>query len=162
MVIYSLVGLIKCQTIKGETIEVEESFLSLRPAVYALIVNNNKELLVEDPSNEGGKYWFLGGGLKEGEKSELALAREVKEESGLEIEVGQQIACLEYYYYHNKLHKHFRCQSKFYLCKPTSSCKETSGEVKTRWLKIEQLDRTQFHPLIISVLQNLEKIIFAK
>jgi 8-oxo-dGTP diphosphatase len=156
------VSQIKCQTITGETIEVEESSLSLRPAAYALIVNGDNELLVEDPSEEGGKYWFPGGGLKDDEIPELALVREVKEETGLEIKVGQQIAYLEYYYYHNKLHQNFRCQSKFFLCRPILSIKDTSGEVKTKWLKLGQLDESKFHPLIVSVLDSLRKTILNK
>ena len=153
---------IKCQTIAGETIEVEESSLSPRSAIYALIINKDNELLVEDPSEEGGKYWFPGGGLKDKEIPEIALAREVKEETGLEIEVGQQIAYLEYCYYHNKLHQNFRCKSKFFFCKLISDTKDTFGDVKTKWLKLEQLDENKFHPLIISVLHRLKKAIFIK
>ena len=151
-------ALIKCQTISGETIEVEEKALFPRPCAYALVVNNKNELLVEDPKDEGGKYWFLGGGLKNSENPKIGLKREVFEESGMNIKVGKLIAQLEYCYYHNKLKKYYRCKSKFFLCKPLgNTVPNFARQVKTKWLKITNLKSDDFHNLISGIMEKLRE-----
>ncbi len=54
--------------------------------VTAVIVRDHKILLFHR-FNNGREYWiFPGGGVEEGENIETALKREVKEETGFEIE----------------------------------------------------------------------------
>jgi 8-oxo-dGTP diphosphatase len=58
-----------------------------RPGAYALIVRDNKLLIVDENSG-----WFLpGGGLEEGESPVEALHREVLEETGFEIEAPERL-----------------------------------------------------------------------
>ena len=57
--------------------------------VGAIIVEGNRILLVKRASEPNKGMWSVPGGLvRAGEKLEEALKREVKEETGLEIEVG--------------------------------------------------------------------------
>jgi mutator protein MutT len=150
-------ALVKCQTISGKTIEVEETKLFPRPCVYGLVVNDKNELLVENPKEEGEKYWFIGGGLEKDEDPELALTREAKEEAGVNIKVIEVLTSLEYCYYHNKLNKYFRCNSDFYLCKYISPASTPSTQgVKTKWLKINKLNEGEFHLLIRKALEVLK------
>ncbi len=58
--------------------------LELRVGVYAVIIENNKILL----TRQWDGYSLIGGGLEKGETVEEAIIREVKEESGLDIEPG--------------------------------------------------------------------------
>jgi len=59
-----------------------------RIRVAALIVRDDKILLAEHEKG-GRRYWLLpGGGMEYGESTEETLKRELLEESGLEIEVG--------------------------------------------------------------------------
>lgn len=65
-------------------------------AVGCLIVSDNKVLLVKrkNPPNEG--LWAIPGGKVEyGETIEDALKREIKEETGLEISVGELISIVQ-------------------------------------------------------------------
>lgn len=62
--------------------------LSFRPAVYAVIIKDEKVLL----SKEWDGYDFPGGGIKLGERIQDALVREVKEETGFDVEVGRFLA----------------------------------------------------------------------
>jgi 8-oxo-dGTP diphosphatase len=63
--------------------------------VYALIINedNEKVLMVK---NKPYNNWTLpGGSVEKGETLELAVVREVKEETGLTVEIGQLLAVNE-------------------------------------------------------------------
>lgn len=70
-------------------------------AAKALIVKDGKVLLVRESSKyeEGtniAKYGVPGGRLKPGEKIEESLAREVKEETGLDISIGDPLVVDEW------------------------------------------------------------------
>lgn len=54
----------------------------------AIIIKNNKILMVRQYVQRGDIVWnFPGGGIEEGETPEDACIREVKEETGLDVEV---------------------------------------------------------------------------
>ena len=58
--------------------------MKARIRVSAIIVKNNKVLLIHR-RKQGREYWvFPGGGIEKGETPEEAIIREVKEETGLE------------------------------------------------------------------------------
>ena len=54
----------------------------MMPAVSAIIVNDAGEVLLHR-SSEDGKWYVIGGALDPGEEPALAVAREVREETGL-------------------------------------------------------------------------------
>lgn len=66
-----------------------------RMIVKAAITNNGKILLGKKEEDEdhpiGGEWHFLGGHMDHGEDVEEAVKREVKEETGLEVDVHQII-----------------------------------------------------------------------
>lgn len=65
--------------------------------VSAIIISNNKILLIHR-KKEGREYWvFPGGGVEEGETNEQALIREVKEETNLDV-TGVKSAFDNFYY----------------------------------------------------------------
>ena len=76
---------ITCHDIEGNTFQVPVNQLSFRPAVYAIIIQEDKILL----SKQWNGYDLPGGGIDLGEPAEEALKREVKEETGFEIEIDQ-------------------------------------------------------------------------
>jgi 8-oxo-dGTP diphosphatase len=57
--------------------------------VEAMIVNDHNEILFLKRNNPPvkGEWWFAGGRIKRGETFEEALRREVKEETGLDIDI---------------------------------------------------------------------------
>lgn len=64
-----------------------------RTVVKALITNKGDILIGQKEEREdheiGGKWHVLGGHLEKGEQVEEAMAREVEEETGLEVDVHQ-------------------------------------------------------------------------
>jgi 8-oxo-dGTP diphosphatase len=60
----------------------------IRVNVSAAIVRNGEILVIEFSDNAGYHYTLPGGGVEEGEPLLEALAREIKEETGVEAEIG--------------------------------------------------------------------------
>lgn len=79
--------------LKGNNHTVLIEDLKWRPAVYAIIIQDGKILL----SPQGG-YDLPGGGVKVYETIEEALIREVKEETGYDIVMGQFITMREIFF----------------------------------------------------------------
>ena len=64
----------------------------MRTVVLGVIIKNGKILIGKKregyhPMNLGGKWHVIGGKMEENETEEEAIRREVKEETGLEIEI---------------------------------------------------------------------------
>ncbi len=70
------------------------------PVVAALIKKDGKILLARRPATKarGGLWEFPGGKIEPEERPEEALCREIKEELGIEIEVGPILAEVEHDY----------------------------------------------------------------
>jgi 8-oxo-dGTP diphosphatase len=75
--------------------EVELAELSWRPSIYAVLIQNESVLLV--PQKERG-FDLPGGGVELGESLSEAAVREVKEETGLDIDPGLVVAIREAFF----------------------------------------------------------------
>ncbi len=66
--------------------------------VYGILINEKKQVLVADEYIRGGYYTkFPGGGLEFGEGTRDCLKRELKEELGIESEIGEHLYTTDYY-----------------------------------------------------------------
>jgi len=66
--------------------------------VYGILINDKKQILVADEYIRGGFYTkFPGGGLEFGEGTRDCLKRELKEELGIEAEIGEHIYTTDYF-----------------------------------------------------------------
>lgn len=113
-----------CHDIEGNTYEVLADALSFRPAVYGIIINNGKILL----SKQWSGYDFPGGGIELGETIEAALIREVKEETGMDIKVGDVIHCQHSFFKMPFKERFVHSIHMFY------SCTVTGGHLSTDFL----------------------------
>jgi 8-oxo-dGTP pyrophosphatase MutT (NUDIX family) len=88
-----------------------------RQAVRAIVFQGQQLLLVYSPVNMD--YKFPGGGVKEGEKPEQALERELLEECGARLtRVIQEIGhIVEYAYAKEPEFETFKMTSHYFLCK---------------------------------------------
>jgi len=110
---------VECTTLYGQTKEVARDQLILRAAAYAMLVNDSQVLLVH--MRHGGKYQLPGGGVQLGERIEDALKREVREETGLEVEVGPLVDFTELFFFYDPSGKAYHGLHFYYLCRAKSS-----------------------------------------
>jgi len=108
--------MITCNAFLGGTHSVPLENLVFRPAVYGIIVGDGKMMVVTN--RRTGKLWFPGGGVELGERMETALKREVREETGIEIEVGDFEGFEENFFYYDPLDEAFHSLLFFYRCTP--------------------------------------------
>jgi 8-oxo-dGTP pyrophosphatase MutT (NUDIX family) len=90
-------GDVECISLYGGTKVVPRSKLKFRPGAYAVIARASRILLVRMRLN--GKFCLPGGGIDVGEPALEALKREVREEAGIEIAVGEFLCMKENFHY---------------------------------------------------------------
>lgn len=86
-----------------------------RVVVGALVKKDSKYLLIKEKLNDGLDYWIIpGGGVEFGESLEEAVKREIKEETGLDIEIIKYLNHKEAIFPENNYHTVIF----FFLAKP--------------------------------------------
>lgn len=101
-----------------------------------LIFNDNGHILIQKRPEDGmlGGLWEFPGGKRESDETiETACRRELREELGVEVEVGDLIHRLNHAYTHFKITLHaFRCRLP-------GGIPENAKEVPMRWVPVERL-----------------------
>jgi A/G-specific adenine glycosylase len=121
--------------------------------VVAGVIWKNEKILIDQRKPEGllGGLWeFPGGKLEKGETLEEALAREVREELGIEISVGQELIVVKHAY------SHFRITLHAFECRFRSGKVHAVQCVAFKWVSLDELDRYAFpkaNEKIISALR---------
>lgn len=129
--------------------------MAVRVSVSALIVRDGALLLVRKESDEEPRYTFPGGGQEHGETLPEALRREVWEETGGTIEVGELLWVREYIGAHHQFADSdatvhivdhlFRCTlPSDKLLRPVSPDPDQRG---IEWVPIDQLHERRLYPL---------------
>lgn len=153
-------SLVECRTLFGEKILLPADRLSFRPSAYAIIRHEENVLLLNMRST--GKLFLPGGGSEIDERLEDALHREVREETGLEIEIGRSVAFKEDFFYYDPADCAFHGLMFFYLCRPCTFILAADDQIDDdevnapRWVPIDQLrpeDLQSHSDIILQVLR---------
>lgn len=126
--------------------------INIRPAI--LIIENQQILTMQ--YNYGGQevYNLPGGNLELGEHLSDALAREMQEELGIEVSVGEMILVGEVYFEARKKHTlHLLFEGKITAGTPTLNPKETSA-LAIKWLAINDLNTVNLYPNLTKQIQD--------
>lgn len=140
--------------------------MAVRVSVSALIVRDGALLLVRKDSDEDPRYTFPGGGQEHGETLPEAVRREVWEETGGTVEVGDLLWVREYIGAHHQFAEidatvhivdHlFRCT--LISEKPLQPVSPDPDQRGTEWVPIDQLHERRLYPLsLLPVVATLAR-----
>jgi 8-oxo-dGTP diphosphatase len=153
---------VECRTLSGRTKLIPKEDLEFRPSVYAIVAHNNRLLLLNTKST--GTFSLPGGGVELRERLFDALAREVREEAGIEIDVGDLAFFKEEFFYYEPLNEAFHSFRFFYFCRPITLDLHGDDQVvddeveKPRWIDIEGLSPEDFQNDGRKILGAIERL----
>lgn len=99
-----------------------------------------------------GRYWeFPGGKKNQGEDLSACLMREVREEIGIGIKVGEEMLSVTHQYSDRKVNLHF------FVCEWESGEIDAAGCEEYRWIERNRLDQFSFPPANAQLIEKLVK-----
>ncbi len=131
----------------------------------AVIIDDGKILLVKRANEPNRGFWSVPGGVvRLGETLHSALIREVKEETGLDIEV-KDIACVSEEIFRNGDIKFHYIIIDFFAEVKSGELKAGSDAMDAKWFTFDEVERIQaveFIKKFVRRLKNKEEGIFLK
>ena len=153
---------VKCRTLFNAEKFVAAETLIQRPSVYGLIVHDKKLLVVRATYTQ--RYVLPGGGIEKGEAMDVALIREVHEETGIPVTVGEFLHFQTDFFYYDPLDLAFHGFLFFFRCEPLSTqigathFTPDEGLEEPVWVDIDALTEQAFQghgALIMALAQKL-------
>ncbi len=116
-----------------------------------IVMNEKKVLITRRAQTEqfAGGWEFPGGKVEEGETFEECLARELKEELGIDVSVGTFCASIVHDY------ETFKINLKAYYCQVTSGVISLSVHDKYAWVQIDKLLEVDLLPADIPIAKEI-------
>lgn len=153
---------VECIALDGRKKLVPAGSLILRPAVYAVVVHDGQVLLMR--MLHTGKYHPPGGGIHVGERIQDALKRELREETGIEVEIERFARFEELFFYYDPSGTAYHGLHFYYICHPKTFELLDDAQVqddaagKPRWVDISSLQARDFQAhgdIIVDLCRDL-------
>ena len=106
-----------------------------------VVINAAGEVLIDQRLEEGllgGMWEFPGGKQEQGETIETCIARELKEELGIAVAVGNELITVDHAYSHKKL------RFVVHLCTWVSGEPQPLASQQVRWVRPDDLGNYAF------------------
>ncbi len=118
--------------------------------VAAIIVDHGNVFATQRGYGAFKDGWeFPGGKIEAGETKKQALIREIQEELGIIVEVGELLEIVEYDY------PQFHLSMSCFICKIQAGRLELKEHESARWLTLETLDEVDWLPADLGVIEKL-------
>ncbi|MBP9780100.1 NUDIX domain-containing protein [Candidatus Gracilibacteria bacterium] len=150
-----------CLDKDGNSFEAPTSELRFCPSVYGVIIQDGKILLIPQ---HGDGYGLPGGRIELGESIEAALVREVKEETGYDIEMGGLLDCQSSFFRTNTSKRHIQSILLFYAATVVGGKLSIDGLEEgekawmgmAEWVDIDRLPELKFYGSvdIVKIIQS--------
>jgi mutator protein MutT len=124
----------------------------------AVIWNQQQQILIDKRRPEGllGGLWeFPGGKIEPGETVEECIKREIQEELGIEIEVGDRLITISHTY------SHFHVTLNVHHCRHLAGIPQAIESDEIRWVTLAEIDSFNFpkaNSQIIAALRQTNPI----
>lgn len=124
--------------------------------VGAVVVREGEVLLVRRANPPLQGEWSLpGGALEVGEKLREGIAREVLEETGLEVEVGPVVEVIDSIFPDSEGRTQYHYVLIDYLCHPRAGTAIAASDAsELRWAREDELERFGLREITIGVIRK--------
>ncbi len=119
-----------------------------------IIINRKGQILIAqrlEKASMGGMWEFPGGKKNNNESIDITIARELREEIGVEVEVGVNLISFEHKYTHKTLH------FIVHICKWLSGIPQPLESQKILWVYPKELVNFPFPNANIKIISSLKK-----
>lgn len=121
----------------------------------AVIWNDQRQILIDRRRQEGllGGLWeFPGGKIEPQETVEDCIRREIQEELGIEVAVGEQLIAVDHAY------SHFKVTLNVHHCQHISGEPQPLECDEVRWISLEEIDDYPFPQGNVKIIAALQKL----
>lgn len=146
---------IECENMNGERVSVPRSDLAFRPTAYAIIVRDGAILAVRERGFP--LLNFPGGGVECGERIADALQREVREETGFMVTIGDFLHVRENFFYCDPAREAWHAIIFYYTCaSDPPDAEPVIGDVaEMRWMTVRELKESDFSSVHADIIRML-------
>ncbi|HEY9734980.1 MAG TPA: A/G-specific adenine glycosylase [Trichocoleus sp.] len=120
----------------------------------AVIWNDQGQILIDRRRQEGllGGLWeFPGGKIEPGETVEQCIEREIREELGIEIEVGQKLIRVDHAY------THFKVSLNVHHCRHISGEPQPIECDEVKWVTLDEIEQYPFPKANVTIIEALKE-----
>jgi mutator protein MutT len=125
----------------------------------AVIFNQQGNILIDKRLDQGlmaGLWEFPGGKIEANETIRECIYREIKEELGLEVKVGQHLITIEHTY------SKFKVTLIVHYCKYLGGIPQTLQCQEIRWVNLTEIEQYQFPEANIQIIAALKSKFLSK
>jgi 8-oxo-dGTP pyrophosphatase MutT (NUDIX family) len=143
-----MMSLTKCRTLFNGEKYVPSDTMIQRPSVYGFVIHDHQLLVAKAEYTK--RYVLPGGGIHKGEAIQGALVREIREETNIEVTVGEFLHFETDFFYYDPLELAIHGFLFFYRCFPLSielnipDYPPDEGLEMPMWVDIAHLQADQF------------------